>query len=212
MLAPALVFGGQPHPAPPATLRYSDGDEIMLASLPAISSVQQVTRCPSPPTPIKSTNTKVLVTLVVAGEEPMPSLATFHRQHPESSSLTVTPPRSLICACTMVRDVSKFLREWAIYHGAIGVDRFFIYDNASEDDLAEQVAQLKSAGLDIVTVPWPWTKSQEAGLSHCAATQQGSCQWMAVMDVDEFIFSTNWKGLEKPSKSLLEAVVSVNDT
>lgn len=191
--------------------RYSDGADTMLASSPAISSVQQVTRCPSPPTPIKSGGTtKVLVTLGVTGEDPMPSLATFHRQQAESSS--VTPQKTSICACTMGRNISKFLREWALYHSAIGVDHFFIYDNGSEDNLAHRVAQLKSAGINITTVPWPWTKTQEAGLSHCAATQQGSCQWMAVMDVDEFIFSTSWMGLEKPSKSLLEAVVSVDDS
>ncbi|XP_037455372.1 glycosyltransferase family 92 protein Os08g0121900-like [Triticum dicoccoides] len=191
--------------------RYSDGAGTMLASTPAISSVQQVTRCPSPPTPVKSGgSTKFLVTLGVTGEDPMPSLATFRRQQAESSSLT--PHKSSICACTMGRNISKFLREWALYHSAIGVDQFFIYDNGSEDNLAGLVAQLISSGLNITTVPWPWTKVQEAGLSHCAATQQASCQWMAVIDVDEFIFSTSWAGLEKPSKSLLEPVISVDDS
>ncbi|XP_044405608.1 glycosyltransferase family 92 protein Os08g0121900-like, partial [Triticum aestivum] len=164
--------------------RYSDDAVTMLASSPAIASVQQVTRCPSPPTPIKSGgSTKVLVTLGVTGEDPMPSLATFRRQQAESSSVTLQ--KSSICACTMGRNISKFLRKWALYHSAIGVDKFFIYDNGSEDNLAGLVAQLISAG---------------------------SCQWMAVMDVDEFIFSTNWIGLEKPSKSLLEPVISVDDS
>ncbi|KAI4980581.1 hypothetical protein ZWY2020_021066 [Hordeum vulgare] len=131
----------------------------------------------------------------------MPSLATFHRQQPESSS--VTPQKSSVCACTMGRNIVKFLGEWALYHSAIGVDHIFIYDNGSKDNLAQRLAQLKSAGLNITIVSWPWTKTQEDGLSHCAATQQGSCTWMAVMDVDEFIFSTSWIGLEMPSKSLL---------
>ncbi|KAE8778891.1 hypothetical protein D1007_48217 [Hordeum vulgare] len=192
--------------------RYSDGADTILASSPAITSVQQVTRCPPAPTPMKSggSTSGVLVTLGVTGEDPMPSLATFHRQQPESSS--VTPQKSSVCACTMGRNIAKFLGEWALYHTAIGVDHFFIYDNGSEDNLAQRVAQLKSTGLNITTVPWPWTKTQEAGLSHCAATQQGSCTWMAVMDVDEFIFSTSWIGLEMPSKSLLDPVIAVDDT
>ncbi|XBI78820.1 hypothetical protein VPH35_088440 [Triticum aestivum] len=160
--------------------RYSDGTDTMLASTRAITSSTYIYSLT--PTHIKSGgSTKVLVTLGVAGEDPMPFL-------------------SSICACTMGRSISKFLKEWALYHSAIG------------DNLAGLVAQLISAGLNITTAPWPWTKVQEAGLSHCAATQQGSCQWMAVIDVDEFIFSTSWAGLEKPSKSLLEPIISVDDS
>jgi hypothetical protein len=107
----------------------------------------------------------------------------------------------------MVRNVAKFLPEWVLYHSAVGVDQFFLYDNGSEDDLAYQVNLLQNAGVDISTVSWPWTKTQEAGLSHCAALHQASCQWMAFIDVDEFIFSPDWKTFEKPSKSLLESVV-----
>jgi hypothetical protein len=92
----------------------------------------------------------------------------------------------------------------------VGVEKFFLYDNASEDDLPGHVSSLNSAGIDVSTVAWPWTKTQEAGLSHCAATNQPSCEWMAFMDVDEFIFSPNWNEVEKPSKSLLDSVVSVD--
>jgi hypothetical protein len=110
----------------------------------------------------------------------------------------------------MVRNVAKFLPEWVKYHAAIGVDQFFLYDNASEDDLADTVARLKSGGVNISTVAWPWTKTQEAGFSHCAASHKASCEWMAFMDVDEFIFSSEWEKYENPSKSLLGELVSVN--
>ncbi|KAM0922454.1 hypothetical protein ACQ4PT_006165 [Festuca glaucescens] len=110
----------------------------------------------------------------------------------------------------MVRNVSKFLREWVMYHDALGVDQFFLYDNGSEDNLAAKVAEMRSTGINISTVAWPWTKTQEAGLSHCAAVHQTSCQWMTFIDVDEFIFNPDWKILESPSKSMLEAVVSVD--
>jgi hypothetical protein len=110
----------------------------------------------------------------------------------------------------MVRDVSKFLREWVLYHAALGVDQFFLYDNGSEDNLADQVARLRSAGIGISAVAWPWTKTQEAGLSHCAAVHQTSCQWMAFIDVDEFIFSPNWEDSENPSRSMLQAILSVD--
>jgi hypothetical protein len=185
----------------------SGGADGMVASFPAISSAQQVVRCPPPPTLLLSGKIELHVTLALNGEEPIPSVATV--RGPQQSVLSVTSGRKLICACTMVRDVAKFLPEWVSYHAAVGVEKFILYDNASEDDLLDQVARLRSAGIDISTVAWPWTKAQEAGLSHCAALLRPSCQWMAFIDVDEFIFSPNWKLAENPSKSLLEAIVSV---
>ncbi|KAM0879782.1 hypothetical protein ACQ4PT_034009 [Festuca glaucescens] len=184
---------------------YNRGSDGMVASFPATTSAQQVIRCPPPPAPLNYGN--LHVTVALNGQEPIPSLATYN---PQNTGLSVTRERKLICACTMVRNVAKFLPEWVRYHAAVGVEKFFLYDNASEDDLADQVSSLNSAGIDISTVAWPWTKTQEAGLSHCAASNQPFCQWMAFIDVDEFIFSPNWNKVEKPSKSLLESVVSVD--
>ncbi|XP_062229886.1 glycosyltransferase family 92 protein Os08g0121900 [Phragmites australis] len=183
-------------------LRSAVADAI-VASFPAATSAQEVFRCPPPPTPA----TELRVTLAVEGEELIPSLAIY--SPPRGGS---TPPekKKLVCACTMVRDVAKFLREWAVYHAAVGVDRFFIYDNGSEDDLAGQVRHLSSAGLDISTHAWPWPKTQEAGFSHAAAVHQDSCQWMAFVDVDEFIFSPGWTKSRKPSKSMLRSIVDVD--
>uniref|UniRef100_A0ACD5V4V5 Uncharacterized protein n=1 Tax=Avena sativa TaxID=4498 RepID=A0ACD5V4V5_AVESA len=186
---------------------YRDRAGAVVASFPAIASAQQVARCSRPPMHLSSGSTELRVTLAITGEEPVPSLATYR---PQQSGILVTPRRNMLCACTMVRNISKFVREWVLYHAALGVDQFFLYDNGSEDNLADQVAQLRSAGIDVSTVAWPWIKTQEAGLSHCAAAHQTSCQWMAFIDVDEFIFSPRWKSLEKPSKSMLQAILSVD--
>jgi len=109
----------------------------------------------------------------------------------------------------MIRDGAKFLQEWVVYHAAVGVDRFFIYDNGSQDDMADQVRQLTSAGFEIFTKTWPWPKTLEAALSHGAAVHQDSCEWMAFIDVDEFIFSRHWTRSKEPDRSMLQSVVSV---
>ncbi|CAM0946517.1 unnamed protein product [Alopecurus aequalis] len=178
----------------------SDGG--MVASFPALASAQQLVSCPPPPSSLHFGR----VTLALKGGEPLPSLATYG-----PSSLPVTPGnKNSICACTMVRNVARFLSEWVHHHAAIGVEQFYLYDNGSDDDLAGQVTRLQAAGIRILTLNWPWTKTQEAGLSHCAAMNQVSCQWRAFIDIDEFIFSPQWKKLEYPSKSMLEALVSVD--
>ncbi|KAM3293930.1 hypothetical protein ACQJBY_037063 [Aegilops geniculata] len=189
--------------------RYCGETHAVVASFPAITSVQQVTRCPAPPVHLNSRNTEFRVTVAAKGEDPIPTLVTY-RPGQSESGLLVAPEKNLICACTMIHNVSKFLREWVLYHAAVGVDHFILYDNGSKDDLADQVAQLRSAGISISIAAWPWIKMQEAGFSHCAATHQSSCKWMAFIDVDEFVFSPNWERSEKPSKSLLEAIVPVD--
>ncbi|KAM0891110.1 hypothetical protein ACQ4PT_026617 [Festuca glaucescens] len=185
-----------------------NGDHV-VATLPAATSAQQVFRCPPPPTPVQQeSQEEIRVTLAVTGQEPLPSLAVYNPPRSGSSGTSTAQEKKLICACTMVRDVAKFLREWVVYHAAVGVDRFYLYDNGSEDDLADQVHHLNEAGYDVSTVAWPWTKAQEAGFSHGASVHRDSCDWMAFIDVDEFIFSPQWNQSENPDKSMLRSVVS----
>uniref|UniRef100_A0ACD6AG70 Uncharacterized protein n=1 Tax=Avena sativa TaxID=4498 RepID=A0ACD6AG70_AVESA len=185
-----------------------DNADHVVATLPAATSAQQVIRCPPPPTPVQQEPQELRVTLAVTGQEPLPSLALYAPPWSGSTS-TLAPEKKLICACTMVRDVAKFLPEWVVYHAAVGVDKFYLYDNGSEDDLADQLHQLSSAGYDISTVAWPWTKAQEAGFSHSAAVHQNLCEWMAFIDVDEFIFSPRWNQSDIPdASSMLRSVVS----
>lgn len=183
----------------------------VVASLPASTSAQQVFRCPPPPSTAAMTMTaspaeaqQLRVTIAVAGEDPIPSVATYTPPPPPPPP----PKKKLICGCTMVRDVAKFLREWVVYHAAVGVDRFYLYDNGSGDDLEGQVHQLSAEGFHVSTHAWPWPKTQEAGFSYTAAVHRDSCEWMAFIDVDEFIFSPDWAGSSKPTKSMLRSVVT----
>ncbi|KAM0881532.1 hypothetical protein ACQ4PT_032906 [Festuca glaucescens] len=187
---------------------YYHGDEgNAVASLPATTSAQQVFRCPPPPA--TTAHLELRVTLVLAGEEePIPSLATYDPPRHHASSAPGKKKKRLICACTMIRDMAKFLREWVVYHAAVGVDRFYVYDNGSEDDLADEVRRLTSSGFDISTKTWPWPKTQEAALSHGAAVHRDACEWMVFIDADEFIFSPHWARSENPAKPMLRSVVA----
>uniref|UniRef100_J3MHU2 Glycosyltransferase family 92 protein n=1 Tax=Oryza brachyantha TaxID=4533 RepID=J3MHU2_ORYBR len=187
---------------------YRGSADDVVASLPADTSAQQVFRCPPPPA--ASPAETLRVTLSVAGEEePIPSMATYSPARTPAATQQKGRRRK-ICACSMVRDVGKFLREWVVYHAAVGVERFILYDNGSEDDLAEQVRRLTAEGIEVSILAWPWPKTQEAGFSHGAAVQREWCEWMAFIDVDEFIFSPQWGSSgEASSKGMLRSMVSV---
>ncbi|CAN6173688.1 unnamed protein product [Urochloa humidicola] len=201
---------------------YRDGDDgaaAVVASLPATTSAQQVFRCPKPPPTVTTDGGDLRVTLAVKGGEPIPSVATYSPAAPlpplEDKDNNNNPK---ICACTMVRDVGKFLREWVVYHAAVGVDRFFLYDNGSQDDLESQARSLNSEGFHVSTHIWPWPKTQEAGFSYAAAAHRDSCDWMAFVDVDEFIFSPAWAQLSTtnsnkppPKSTMLPALVAGAD-
>ncbi|CAA3015792.1 glycosyltransferase family 92 RCOM_0530710-like, partial [Olea europaea subsp. europaea] len=57
-------------------------------------------------------------------------------------SLEKGPQKSLLCTCTMMYNVAKFLKEWVLYHSKIGVEKFLLYDNASDHNLAKVVEEL----------------------------------------------------------------------
>ncbi|GLJ30638.1 hypothetical protein SUGI_0606710 [Cryptomeria japonica] len=94
-------------------------------------------------------------------------------------------PLHKVCACTMIWNKASFLKEWITYHGYLGIQRWFLYDNNSDDNIEEVVDSLGS--FNVSRIVWPWIKSQEAGFSHCALRAREECEWVAFMDIDEFI-------------------------
>ena len=78
-----------------------------------------------------------------------------------------------------------------MYHAWLGVERWFVYDNNSDDDIEEVVKDLDLKGYNVSRVTWPWVKTQEAGFSHCALKAKEVCKWVAFFDVDEFFYFPN---------------------
>ncbi|OAY67447.1 UPF0392 protein [Ananas comosus] len=208
---------GANRPAADLLCVFSDSggasSSAVVAAVAATSSAQEVFRCPHPPPEALSRtfSSPLRISLAIAPDfsPAIPSVANYHPPRVPPRGELGNTPRSLICACTMVYNAAKFLREWVAYHAAVGVDRFYVYDNASDDDLVPAVDRLVSEGFNVSARYWPWPKAQEAGFSHCAAVSRAECEWMAFIDVDEFVFSPNWAGSARPARSMLGSVVSV---
>ncbi|KAH6759061.1 hypothetical protein C2S51_019296 [Perilla frutescens var. frutescens] len=198
----------------PSEFRCVFGDDVVNGVRTAVTqSKQEVFRCGRPRltavTAVGGETELVKVSLeVVAEKRVVPSVAYY------------TPPRrlasgrgkSLLCATTMVYDVTKYLREWVLYHAKIGVEKFLLYDNGSDDDLGKIVSELVTEGFDINTYTWRWPKTQEAGFSHSALYARNVCTWMMYVDVDEFVYSPSWQNLSEPSPSLLHWRIKLNST
>lgn len=192
---------------PPSDFRCVFGDDPLTAVRTSVtSSVQEVFRCNRPEI---TGNRPMSVTVEILENDRtvvmIPSLARFF---PDIRRTIVQSERkSQLCACTMVYNVGKFLREWVMFHSKIGVEKFILYDNDSDDNLGAQVESLINEGYDVRIVYWVWPKAQEAGFSHCALYSAQISDWAAFIDVDEFFLSPTWLESRQPSTNMLRSLL-----
>lgn len=187
---------------------FSDSSNNNAVKTAVTSSVQEVFRCHHPNTTAFGSDGKdkrIKISLEIVSENrAVPSVAYYK---PRSSVATTGQPKSLLCACTMVYNVAKVLKEWVMYHSKIGVDKFILYDNDSGDNVERVVKELNAEGYDVIRLFWIWPKTQEAGFSHSALYAKESCTWMMYVDVDEFMFSPAWDYSSEPSHQNLKSLL-----
>ncbi|KAL4653225.1 hypothetical protein ACB092_01G287300 [Castanea dentata] len=163
-----------------------------------VSIAQEIVRCKTPLSVLSSPrrmigNNSVKVSIRVKGRGIFHSIARAGLR-----SVRPDPPvrkEFEMCVCTMLRNQARFLKEWVMYHAAIGVQRWFIYDNNSDDNIDEVLEWLSNANYNITMHIWPWIKTQEAGFAHCALRARDFCEWVGFIDVDEFLYLPSTLGL-----------------
>lgn len=117
---------------------------------------------------------------------PMPSVARIHNS--KSHKKRKGGGKFELCVCTMLWNQASLIREWIMYHAWLGVERWFIYDNNSDDGIQKVIEELNLENYNVSRHNWPWIKTQEAGFSHCALTARNECKWVGFFDVDEFFY------------------------
>ncbi|KAK9750934.1 hypothetical protein RND81_02G230700 [Saponaria officinalis] len=88
----------------------------------------------------------------------------------------------------MVWNQAAFIKEWIGYHAWLGVRRWFVYDNNSDDGLKDVIDELEEQNYNVTRHVWPWVKWQEAGFSHYVLRARDECRWIGFFDVDEFYY------------------------
>ncbi|CAK7328236.1 unnamed protein product [Dovyalis caffra] len=158
-----------------------------------ISMAQEIVRCKTPLSILRNprvANGSIKASIRIKGRGTLHSIArpVFRSKKPEPGPAEEEKAHE-ICICTMLRNQARFLREWVIYHAQIGVQRWYIYDNNSDDEIEDVIDSLASSNFNISRHVWPWIKTQEAGFAHCALRARESCEWVGFIDVDEFFHS-----------------------
>lgn len=89
----------------------------------------------------------------------------------------------------IMRNEAPYVKEWIDYHRLVGVKRFYIYDNESEDNLKEVLTPYIEQGV-VVYKYFPGEKMQMPAYNECVKDYKDKTKWLAVIDADEFVVPT----------------------
>jgi hypothetical protein len=102
-----------------------------------------------------------------------------------------------LAVCAIFQNEAPFLREWIEFHRLVGVGHFVLYDNLSEDDSVAVLQPYCDEGL-VTLVPWPVSFeefAQTRAYNDCLHRFGTGFRWLAMLDIDEFLFSPEEKHL-----------------
>jgi hypothetical protein len=92
----------------------------------------------------------------------------------------------------IVKNEGRYLQEWIEFHRLVGCTKFYIYDNSSNDNTQQILNYYADKGL-VDWIEWPhmnsWLNTQQLAYCHAIYRCRRQVQWLALIDVDEFLFS-----------------------
>jgi hypothetical protein len=125
--------------------------------------------------------------------------------------LEITPPtpeknRQGIAIVACVKNEETYIEEWVRFHRAVGIRHFHIYNDASTDATLQVLNDLLSPA-ELTVIPWKMRmrdsgsaeilNGQNIAFAHAILNFGGSYEWMAFIDVDEFLLPRKGRTLEK---------------
>jgi len=89
----------------------------------------------------------------------------------------------------MTKNENRYLKEWVAFHMVQGVEKFYIYDNDSEEPVSNTLK--KEIEVGIVDVR-RWTDSNKGkhhrAMDDCLRREDIKTVWVTMTDTDEFIY------------------------
>ncbi|MCL2331746.1 MAG: glycosyltransferase family 92 protein [Proteobacteria bacterium] len=97
--------------------------------------------------------------------------------------------KNYLSVCAIAKDEGEYIKEWLDYHILFGVDKFYLYDNESTDNMAEVLKPYIDRGIVDYTV-FPGQAVQMKAYEDCIQKHKNDTHWIALIDLDEFIVDT----------------------
>lgn len=94
--------------------------------------------------------------------------------------------------CAVFQDEARWLKEWLEFHQMVGVEHFYLFNNNSTDNYADVLRPYIDRGIvDLFEWPSPeeevFYTTQVEVYNHCIELCVGHTQWLAIIDIDEFL-------------------------
>lgn len=93
-----------------------------------------------------------------------------------------------IAICAIFKNEGRYLQEWIEYHKLIGVEHFYLYDNDSTDDISCLQQYLNDGTVTLNKISGQ--AQQMPAYNHFMQTYKDEVEWLAIIDLDEFIVPT----------------------
>ena len=108
-----------------------------------------------------------------------------------------------LAICAIFRNEAPYLKEWIEFHRLVGVEKFYLYNNCSTDDFAKVLNPYVEKG-EVELIDWPydhqdasqWSPIQNRAYNHCLRKVHIEVKWLAILDVDEFLFPVKTNNLK----------------
>jgi hypothetical protein len=86
----------------------------------------------------------------------------------------------------IVKNEGQYIAEWIEYHLLVGVNKFYIYDNESEDNLKEVLVPYIQMGI-VEHTYCPSRAKQLYTYNDILEKARKETYWLAIIDCDEFL-------------------------
>ncbi|MDE6048597.1 MAG: glycosyltransferase family 92 protein [Paramuribaculum sp.] len=119
-------------------------------------------------------------------------------------------PEYYLAVCAIAKNEGPYFKEWIDWHLSVGVEKFYIYDNGSDDNTNEVLAPYIESGVVEYTF-FPGKRKQLAAYDDCLEKHRFDTRWIAIIDLDEFIVPVKDKNIPEFLSRFEDApVVEIN--
>ncbi len=113
----------------------------------------------------------------------------------------IPPPQFKLAINVIAKNEAPYIIEWIEFHRLVGVEKFYLYDNNSNDNLKELLKPYIESRLVEYTF-FPGEKIQLPAYNDCIKKHKFDCEYIAFVDCDEFIVPVKYNTITEFLDSL----------
>ena len=119
-------------------------------------------------------------------------------------------PQVYLALGVIAKNESAYFKEWLDWHIAQGVEKFYVYDNESNDNTRNILQPYIKSGIVDYTY-FPGYRKQLAAYDDCLSRHRFDARWIGFIDMDEFIVPIKDRNLREFLKRFEDIpVVEIN--